>query len=350
MNLKKIQNVDVKNKNILLRVDFNVSLDKNDDVIEAHKILAAKETLEFLIENGAKKIALLTHFGRPKGKIQREFSVQRITDDVERILNQKVFFVSDCIGEKVQNEIKSDENRIILLENVRFYSEEEKGDSDFAKKLAIGFDIYINDSFGVDHRNHASLYAIMNFLPSFAGIWLQKEVKNLDKIKNFHKSPAVAIIGGSKIETKLPLIKMFEEKYDWILVGGRVSVEVLEREMQFSDKVILPVDFTGGTFDIGEKTIQLFIEKINKAKTIVWNGPMGKFEEKPYDNGTRELVKAITENKEAFSLIGGGESVQALAESGLWNKVSFVSTGGGAMLSFLSGEEMKPIEKLIENV
>ncbi|MCK4635646.1 MAG: phosphoglycerate kinase [Candidatus Moranbacteria bacterium] len=347
MNIKKIQNADVNGKNVLLRVDFNVSLDEKGDVIESHKILAAKESLEWLIENGARKIALLTHFGRPDGEIKPEFSVKQIADDVERILKRKVFFANDCIGEKVKGEIENGENQIILLENVRFYSGEKKGDVKFAKKLAEPFDIYVNDSFGVDHRGHASLYVITDILPSFGGIWLQKEIENLEKVKNLQKRPAVAIIGGSKIATKLPLIKMFEKSYNYVLVGGRVAVEAIEQGINFSEKVILPVDFTGETLDIGPKTIELFREKIEQAKTIVWNGPMGKFEEKPYDIGTRELVKFVAGNKDAFSLIGGGESVQALAESGYWEDISFVSTGGGAMLSFLIGEEMLGIEKLV---
>ncbi len=346
MNIKKIQDANVEGKNVLMRVDFNVSLDEKGDVIEAHKIRAAKDGLEWLIENGAKKIALLTHFGRPDGEVKSEFSVKQIADDVERILERKVFFVNDCIGEKVKNEIENGEDKIVLLENVRFYAEEKKGDIEFAKKLAEPFDIYVNDSFGVDHRGHASLYAIADILPSYGGIWLQKEIENLKKVKNLQNRLAVAIIGGSKIATKLPLIEMFEKSYDYVLVGGRVAVEAIEQGIEFSEKVILPVDFTGGTLDIGPKTIELFREKIEQAKTIVWNGPMGKFEEKPYDTGTRELVKFVAENKNAFSLIGGGESVQALAESGYWDDISFVSTGGGAMLSFLIGEKMLGIEAL----
>ncbi len=348
MNIKKIQNADVKDKNVLLRIDFNVSLDENGDVIEAHKIRAAKDSLDWLIENGVRKVALLTHFGRPDGEVKSEFSVEQIVDDVEKILERKVFFVNDCIGDKVKNEIENGENQIILLENVRFHAGEKKGDVEFAKKLAEPFDIYVNDSFGVDHRGHASLYAIAKIIPSFGGIWLQKEIENLEKIKNLQDRPAVAIIGGAKIATKLPLIEMFEKSYDYVLVGGRVAVEAVEQGIEFSEKVILPVDFTGGTLDIGPKTIELFREKIEQAKTIVWNGPMGKFEEKPYDTGTRELVKFVAGNRDAFSLIGGGESVQALAESGYWDDISFVSTGGGAMLSFLIGERMLGIEKLVK--
>lgn len=346
MNIKKIQDADVQGKNVLLRVDFNVSLDENENVIEAHKVRSAKESLEWLLENGARKVAMLTHFGRPEGKIKSEFSVKQIVDDVERILEKKVFFVDDCVGDTVKDKIENGENQIVLLENVRFYSEEKENDVEFAKKLADPFDVYVNDSFGVDHRAHASINAIVDLLPSFGGIWLQKEIENLEKVKDSQERPAVAIIGGAKIQTKLPLIKMFEEKYDYVLVGGRVAVEALDQKIEFSDKVILPVDFTGGTLDIGPKTIELFREKIEQAKTIVWNGPMGKFEEKPYDTGTRELVEFVAENKDVFSLIGGGESVQALAESDYWDDISFVSTGGGAMLSFLIGEEMPGIEKL----
>lgn len=354
MVIKKIQNADLKDKKVLLRVDFNVAVE-NGKAKEEFKIKACKESLIYLLSQDA-KVALVSHLGRPAavknlagrpdGKPSSEFSLEKLSDDVERILDVKIKFVPDCIGEKVKESIDNLEmGEILLLENVRFYEGEEKNDEEFSKKLAENFDIFINDAFSVCHRNQSSVTGITKFIDSYAGFWLQKEIENLDKIKNDPEHPAVAIIGGAKIETKLSLIKNFEKTYDNILVGGKIANEAIDQNIQFSEKVMLPIDFSGDRFDIGKETTRKFIEIIKNAKTIIWNGPLGKFEESPYDLATKEVLKAVI-GSGAYTLLGGGESIEILEKENAMEKISFVSTGGGAMLEYLSGNPMPGIEAL----
>ncbi|KKQ39119.1 MAG: Phosphoglycerate kinase, partial [Candidatus Moranbacteria bacterium GW2011_GWC2_37_73] len=255
-------------------------------------------------------------------------------------------FVNDCVGSEVSKALDAlNVGEIILLENVRFYEGEEKNDSEFAKKLAENFDVFVNDAFSVCHRDQASVTGITAYVEGYAGLRLQEEIKNLSRVIHEPESPATAIIGGAKIETKLPLIKRFEKKYAHILVGGKIANEAVDQKIVFSSKVVLPLDFAKDRLDIGPKTINRFKEIIAQSKVIVWNGPMGKFEEQPYDIGTRAILEAIVES-DAFTLIGGGESVQVLEENNLFDKISFVSTGGGAMLEYLSGNLMPGVEAL----
>lgn len=344
MGIKKIQNAELKDKKVLLRADFNVAIE-NGKAKEEFKIKACKESLIYLLSQDA-KVALVSHLGRPEGKINSDFSLEQIAGDIERILDIKIKFVSDCIGKKVEEAVNNLEiGEVLLLENVRFYEGEEKGNEEFSKKLAENFDIFINDAFSVCHRNQASVTGITKFIDSYAGFWLQREIENLDKVKNDPEHPAVAIIGGAKIETKLPLIKNFEKTYDNILVGGKIANEAIDQNIQFSEKVMLPIDFSGNRFDIGKETTQKFIEIIKDAKTIVWNGPLGKFEESPYDLATKEILKAVMESG-AYTLLGGGESIEILEKENAMEKISFVSTGGGAMLEYLSGNTMPGIKAL----
>ncbi|HPN96687.1 MAG TPA: phosphoglycerate kinase [Candidatus Moranbacteria bacterium] len=350
MEIKKIQDADVEGKKILLRVDFNVAVE-DATVKEKFKIQAAEETVRYLLGMNA-KVALLSWLGRPGGKKDPKFSLSPIKDDVEYILGYKVKFVSDCIGEEVKKSVDDlGEGEIALLENVRFYAEEgdvETGaeyEDEFAKKMADGFDIFVNDAISVSHRNQASVVGVTKFLPSYAGFRLQKEIEEMKKVKNNPERPAVAIIGGAKIETKLPVIKFFEGVYDNVLVGGKIANEALGQEMKFSEKVLLPIDFVDDCFDIGPKTVAKFKNIIASAKTIVWNGPMGKFEEEKYAAGTDEIFRAIMESG-AYVLIGGGETLEILEKNKAMNKVGFVSTGGGAMLEYLGGGKMPGIEAL----
>lgn len=344
MEIKKIQEADLENKKILLRVDFNVAVEKGK-VKEKFKIEAAKETLEYLLEKKC-KVALVSHFGRPEGKPNPEFSLQQIKNDIENILGKKVFFIDNCVSEEIGSGLEVlEENEILLLENVRFYQGEEENDANFAQKLSANFEIFINDAFSVSHRDQASVTGITKFLPSFAGLRLQREIEEMEKIKNNFEKPAVAIIGGAKIETKLPIIKFFEEKYDNVLVGGKIANEALDQKIGFNEKVILPFDFIDDRLDIGPKTLEKFEEIIKSAKTIVWNGPTGKFEEEKYAVSTNEILKAILESQ-AYVVVGGGETIEVLEKNDALNKISFVSTGGGAMLDYLSGNKMPGIEAL----
>jgi len=345
--MRKIQDADIQNKKVLLRADFNVAIE-NGKAKEAFKIAACEESVKYLLEKDA-KVALISHLGRPEGKSaswRTEFSLGQIVKDIENILGVKIIFIDNCIGEKVNaglNNLKGGE--ILLLENVRFYSGDEANGEEFAKQLSENFDVFINDAFSVCHRDQASVTGVANFLPSYAGFWLQKEIENLDKIKNNPEHPATAIIGGAKIETKVPLINRFEGNYDYVLIGSKIAAEAKDRGLSFSEKVVMPIDYSGDGLDIGPKTISKFKEIITSAKTIIWNGPVGKFEESPYDRGTKEILNAII-GSGAFSVVGGGESVEVLEENGLLDKISFVSTGGGAMLEYLSGKELPGIKVL----
>lgn len=365
MNLKKIQDADLIGKKVLLRVDFNVSI-KDGKAGERFKIAACHETVEYILAQPGAKLALITHFGRPSfaetadfakaqesgqgnfsgKKVIGKFSLENMIPDAEEILGRKIKFVPACIGAKVGEGMDNlGENEILLLENVRLYPGEEINEQEFARKIAENFDVFVNDAFSVCHRNHASVAGVAEILPSYAGLRIQKELERLDAAKENPVHPATAIIGGAKIETKLPLIYMFQKNYDRILVGGRVSVEAINSDIRFSSKVILPVDFSKEKKDIGPKTIENFKKIIAQSKTIVWNGPLGKFEEKPYNTGTDEILKAVI-GSGAFVLMGGGESVQILEEANALDKISFVSTGGGAMLEYLSGNILPGIEVL----
>ena len=345
LKLKRIDELDVKGKRVLVRIDANVEIDERGDVREKYKIESAKQTVKYLVGQGA-KVALVSHFGRPNGKKDEKFSVRCLTDDVERALGVSVKFVDDCVSEIVPVELEGlVENQVLLLENVRFYAEEEVNEAGFAERLARPFEIFINEAFSVCHRDQASVTGITKFLPSGAGFHLLEEVQFLSKALQSPAHPAIAIIGGAKIETKIPILKAFESQYDIVLIGSKIADEARAEGMSFSEKVILPVDFAEEHLDIGAQTIKLFVEKIQTAKTIVWNGPLGKFEESPYDIGTRAIVSAMAAS-DALTIVGGGESVQTLEEWNCFEKIKFVSTGGGAMLDFLAGAPMPALQVL----
>lgn len=328
----------------MLRIDFNVSLE-NGHVKETFKIKAAQESLDYLLSKSA-KIALVSYFGRPEGKVNPEFSMSQLVGDVQNILGVKVKFIDDCIGNNISEELdKLADGEVLMLENVRFYPGEDANDEDLAKKMAEPFEIFINDAFSQSHRNQASITGITKFLESYAGFRLQREIEEMEKIKNNFARPAVAVIGGAKIETKLPVIKFFEEKYDYVLVGGKIANEAIDQKIEFSEKVILPEDYSGERMDIGPKATEKFKEIIKTAKTIVWNGPMGKFEEEKYAIGTQKIFEAIVSSG-AYTVVGGGETLEILEKNKAMDKVSFVSTGGGAMLEYLSGGKMPGIEAL----
>ena len=345
--MRTLHDENFEGKNVLVRVDFNVTLEQGD-IAERYKVESAKKTIEHLLRCGARTITLMSHLGRPEGKYDAAFSLRNIIDDIERVLGFSAIFVPEISETVVKNAIDgATPGSIFLLENTRFFVGEEQNDEAFSRMLAAPFDVFVNDAFSVCHRDQASVTGVSKFLPSVAGLRLEEEVAHLTRVRDTPDRAAVAVIGGAKIETKLPLIHTFERLYDRVLVGGKIANEAMDARMSFLEKVLLPVDFEGGAdrLDIGPKTIRAFSDVLAEAKTIVWNGPLGKFEDARYARGTEEIIRAITTSN-AFTVTGGGESVEVLEHLGCMQNFSFVSTGGGAMLEFLSGEPMPGIDVL----
>ncbi len=344
-----MESVDFSQQTVLVRVDFNIEQTNIANVEEHFRLSIVKDTIDALAQAPGVKIALLTHFGRPDGQVVEEYSVKNLTEAIARALKREVVFVSDCVGEVVTSALAQlSGDQILLLENVRFHEGEEKNDADFATILAAPFTICVNEAFSVCHRAHASVEAITRVLPTYAGLRLIKELEELDEVREHPEHPAIAIIGGAKIETKLPLIQALEKSFDAILVGGKVANEALDKKLAFSEKVLLPQDFeSGARLDIGPQTIGYYTKIIGTAKTVIWNGPMGKFEEKPYDIGTDAILNALL-GSSAYIVIGGGESLAVLENAGVIGKISFVSSGGGAMLEYLSGAQLPGLLALAE--
>ena len=341
MELRSLTNADCAHKQVLMRVDFNVDLEMLASPVESFRLTAVKESVEAILAAPGSTLTLITHFGRPEGKNDPKYSVSPLVPILEKILGQTISFTPDCLTTDNFSEC-----RIALRENLRFYPEEEANDQAFAEKLAKGFDLFVNEAFSVSHRSHASVSAILNFLPSVAGIHLQKEVTALSRALEAPERPAVAILGGAKIETKLHLIHTFEKTYDAVLLGGRIANEAIDQHRSFLPNVFLPTDFRNKErFDIGDTTVEQYVEHIQSAKTIIWNGPLGKFEEAPYDTGTTKIVEALA-TSQAFVIAGGGESLAAIQKAGVFSQIDLVSTGGGAMLAFLAGESMPALEAL----
>lgn len=383
--IKTITPKIINHKKILLRVDFNVDLDDKGKILSDFRIRANLPTIEFLLKNQAEKVIIISHLGRPKGK-DKKLSLLPIAKHLEQLLKQKVVFLQDCIGDQIKNEINIRKERIFVLENLRFYEEEENNDKKFAQQLAALADVYINDAFGVSHRLNASVAAITQFLPSYAGLLLTNEVNNLNRLIKNAVSPFVVVLGGAKISTKLPLIDVFLEKADTILLGGglantiwkawdfEIGKSLFEAE-KISDaknlgsrkaELVVPADFlvassfksTKGKVkeigDIGPKDIivdvgpiatKAFCGLIKSAKTILWNGPMGYWENKAFRNSTIKIAQAIA-NNQGFTVVGGGETLTVIEELHLLNHYSFVSTGGGAMLEFLAKGELPALNFL----
>ena len=325
--MKTIRDFDVQNKRILVRCDFNVPFSETGEILDDFRIKKTIPTIEYLMEKGA-KVILMSHLG--KG----EFSLRPVAKRLEELLGEKVAF-----GEQ--------DGKIILLENLRFNPGEEANDENFAKELAKLGDIYINDAFGVSHRAHASVAAITKFLPSAAGLLLEQEILCLTRLSTNPEKPLVAIIGGKKVEDKTKVIDKISEVADFVLVSGLIKKEIGEKNLKFKypDKIIGPIDEIGGGKDVGPETVKLFQEKIMKAKTIFWSGPLGKIEEKEFSKGTEGLIKAIIDSG-AYSVTGGGETMEFINQLGLGEKFGHLSTGGGAMLEFLSGKELPGLKVL----
>lgn len=397
MPMKTINDFDFKDKKALIRVDFNVPLNEDLVVTDTTRIEAAAPTIIKVMEDGGSCI-LMSHLGRPKNK-ENEFSLRNILSTVSDVLGIEVKFANDCIGEAVMKEVNQlDAGEILLLENLRYHKEEKKGDFDFAKQLSLLGDIYVNDAFGTAHRDHASTAVIAQFFPQKKcfGLLLASEIVNINKILQDRETPITAIIGGAKVSSKITIIESILDKIDHLIIGGgmaftfikaqggaignsliendkqTLALEILKLAKQKEVQVHLPVDvviadeFSNDAdikiaditeipdgwmgLDTGPRTNQIFGEVVNVSKTILWNGPMGVFEMSNFANGTIEIGNAIGEATKngAFSLVGGGDSVAAVKKFDFGDKVSYVSTGGGAMLEMLEGKSLVGIEAILD--
>ncbi len=390
--MKKISDLQVNNKKVLLRSDLDVPLNEDGKILDDFRIKRALPTIKYLIGKQA-KIIIIGHLGRPQEernakRRERKFSLEKIAERIELLLGEDIIFVKDCIGKRVEKTIETmGPGQIVLLENLRFYPEEEANDVGFAKQLASLGEIYINDAFSVCHREHASIVGLPKLLPSGAGLTLADEIKILDSILLDPKRPLVAILGGAKIETKIPCLFNLLSKADHILIGGkiapailaakRISIsafplsEQLENDLSkieiTNPKLHMPIDALVGLknhqpdylresavgkirseeqmFDIGPESVRIFSSVVAEAKTIIWNGPLGFIEDERFASGTLTVASAILRSG-AFSVVGGGETNGFLAQNNLRDKFSHISTGGGAMLEFLSGKALPGIEAL----
>ena len=388
--MKTIKDSNFIGKKVLIRVDFNVPQDENLNVTDNTRIVAAKPTIDKILADGG-AVILMTHLGRPKGQVNDKFSIKHIASEIEKVFGKSVKIASDCIGDEVEKIASNlNEGEILVLENLRFYSEEEKGDKVFAEKLSKLGDAYVNDAFGTAHRKHASTAVIADFFPEnkYFGLLMAKELEAIDKVLYNSERPVTAILGGSKVSSKITVIENILPKVDNLIIGGgmaftfikaqggqignsiveddklQLALEILQKADQQGVKVYLPVDtiiadvFSNDAntkevnineipdgwqgLDVGHQSANIFNDVILSSKTILWNGPVGVFELPNFANGTKKLGDSIAEATKlgACSLVGGGDSVAFVKQNGYVDKVSYVSTGGGAMLESLEGLEL----------
>ena len=392
MNKKTVKDLDVKGKKVLVRVDFNVPLSKENkgEIADDARIVAALPTIDYLVENGA-KVILISHLGRPKGEANPEFSLKPVASWLENHYADKFHFIpSDVV---VDDDVKSkvnelNEGEVALLENTRYVAGETKNDEEFSKNLASLADLYVNDAFGTSHRSHSSNVGVASLLPSAVGLLIEKEIDVMGKALKNPERPFVSILGGAKVSDKIGVIENLITKVDTIIIGGGMaytflkaqgkeigkslleedkmdlSLELIDKAKENDVEILLPVDaviaeeIKAGVdteivdidsipadkeaLDIGPETAKIFAEKIKNAKTVVWNGPMGVFEIKEFSNGTNEVANALAES-DATTIVGGGDSALAIEMAGLKDKITHVSTGGGASLEFLEGKELPGI-------
>lgn len=344
--MKTVKDFNFENKRVLVRCDFNVPLGSQGEILDDFRVSQTIPTINYLLKNGV-KVILMSHLDDPKGQIMDNLRLNPVQKRLTEYLGLPVAKAQDCIGSEIENlVVNMGPIGILLLENLRFHKEEEENNDNFARELAKLGDIYLNDAFGACHRAHASIVGVPKYLPSGAGFLLQKEIETLQNLMEKPKKPMIAIIGGKKVETKAKLIDKISDVADFILVGGLIKKEIEEKgiNLKYPSKIIGPSDNLGA-LDISQETIMFFKEKIMTAKTIFWNGPLGRIEEPEFSKGTSEIAKAIIESK-AFSIAGGGETVEFINKLGLASKFNHLSTGGGAMLSFLSGENLPGLEAL----
>ena len=394
MNKKTLKDLNVENKRVLVRVDFNVPI-KEGIITDTNRIEASLTTIKYLIDNDA-KVILMSHLGRPKGEPKSEFSLKPVAQKLSEMIGQNVKFVDNdkVVDDSVIEESKKlQPKEIMLIQNTRFRKEEKKNDETFSKELSQLADLYVNDAFGTSHRAHASNVGVSKFLPSAVGFLVQKEIEIMGKALENPERPFTAILGGAKVSDKIGVIENLLDKVDTILIGGAMAFtfiksqgknvgkslieedkldlakSLLEKAQEKGVKIFLPVDFVVAKemseesdskviniddftddiagFDIGTKTIKIFDEEIQKSKTIVWNGPMGVFEIEQFSKGTFEIANSLVKSK-ATTIVGGGDSASAIAKSGNKDKVTHVSTGGGASLEFLEGKVLPGIDCIDE--
>jgi phosphoglycerate kinase len=394
MPIQTVDQIEFKGKRVLIRVDFNVPLDEKNNITDDTRIVLSLPTIRFVIEAGG-KVILASHLGRPKGKRDPKFSLAPVAVMLSHLLGQKVTLAGDCVGEEVQRQIeKMGERDVLLLENLRFHPEEEKNDETFSRSLASLCEVYVNDAFGAAHRAHASTEGMTRYVKTVAaGFLMMEEIESLEKALVSPQEPYVVILGGAKVSDKIGVIQNLLEKVTTLLVGGGMAYTFLkgkgfevgkslveEDQVKFSltlmerakgkIKFILPVDHIAAErmdvqakkqivknekipsdwvcLDIGPETVKIFSEEIRLAKTIFWNGPMGVFELEPFSQGTFAIARAVA-GSSAYSIVGGGDSVAAVNKAGVAERISHISTGGGASLEFLEGKKLPGIEALRKN-
>ena len=387
--MKNLRNKNIKGLKVLVRCDLNVPI-KNGKVLDDFRIKKLIPTIDYLRNQGA-KIILITHLGEPKGR-DLSFSVRPVAKRLWELVQGRLKFVNDTIGKRVEKEIdEMKEGDIIVLENLRFYKEEKQNDDDFSRSLARLGDIFVQDAFGACHRNHSSIVGITKYIDSFPGLLLEEEIRVLSDALVSPDRPLVSIVGGFKVSSKIKVIKSLLDKSDYLLLGGRVANSLLiskglyvkdllsseeeelmevAKEINLTDpKLQLPIDGVMGlinfdedysriggigsirkeedVYDIGPETIEKYKNILSTAKTIIWNGPLGYFEKEKFSKGTEEIAKMIGQiNSEVFSIVGGGETVEAIQKLGIENQFDHISTGGGAMLDFIAGKELPGIKAL----
>lgn len=346
MNLPKIDQFEFSGKRVLVRVDVDVPLGKKGNewvVQDESRLKESWQTIKFLQEKGVEKIVLMGHLGRPGGRRVEELVLEPVASKFREMVNGERKDLKLRMGEFEGYRINE---KIVLLENLRFYPGEEGNDLEFARKLAGLGEVFVNEAFASSHREHASIVGVPRFLPHKAGFHFALEVENLGKVLEKPKRPLVLVIGGAKPETKLPLIKSFARLADKVLVGGALVKGFSLVDRQFQPGKIVLAELKEGGWDIDGESIKKFEEIIKKAGTVVWNGPMGKYEEEKWGQGTKKIAEAIADSL-AFKVVGGGDTISALVKYGLVEKMDFVSTGGGAMLEFLAKGSLPGIEALL---
>ncbi len=394
MNKLTLKDIELKGKKVIIRADFNVPLDEKQNITDDRRIKEALPTIKWVLEKGATKIILMSHLGRPKDQVVETLRLKPVARKLEQLLGQKVLRLDDCVGQEIQEEVKKSTEKIILLENLRFHKEEELNDPHFAKELAALADLYINDAFGTAHRAHASTTGITKYLPAVAGLRLAKEISYLGQALENPKKPFMVILGGAKVSDKIGVIENLLPKADAIIIGGGMAYTflkamgkgvgtskietdkielaklLLEKARKTGVKIEISSDFVVVTkfessadmkivqdipegwmgVDIGPQTRNRFKEILSKAKTIVWNGPVGVFENDAFAQGTKEIAECIAGLKGVTSIIGGGDSAAAVAKFGLEDKFTHISTGGGASLEFLEGKTLPGIAALLDKM